>query len=87
MAEVLAKQPLPGGPRLTILTNAGGPGVLATDALISNGGTLAHIAPNTLDALNQLLPTGALNTAYYTQQVPNPMAGLIPSNAALNGTK
>ncbi len=57
MAEVLAKQPRPRGPRLTILTNAGGPGVLATDALISDGGALAHIAPSTLDALNQILPT------------------------------
>ena len=35
MAEVLAKQPRPRGPRLTIVTNAGGPGVLATDALIA----------------------------------------------------
>ena len=34
MAEVLSKQPRPKGPRLTIVTNAGGPGVLATDALI-----------------------------------------------------
>jgi acetyltransferase len=34
MAEVLGKQPRPKGPRLTILTNAGGPAVLATDALI-----------------------------------------------------
>ena len=34
MAEVLAKQPRPKGPRLAILTNAGGPGVLATDALL-----------------------------------------------------
>lgn len=43
MAEVLGKQPRPKGRRLTILTNAGGPGVLATDALISNGGELAQI--------------------------------------------
>ena len=35
MAEVLAKQPRPRGPRLAIVTNAGGPGVLATDALIA----------------------------------------------------
>ena len=41
MAEILGKQPRPTGPRLTILTNAGGPGVLATDALINNGGKLA----------------------------------------------
>ena len=40
MAEVLSKQPRPRGPRLTIVTNAGGPGVLATDALIPNGGEL-----------------------------------------------
>jgi acetyltransferase len=56
MAEVLAKQPLPQGPRLTILTHAGGPGVLATDALLSGGGTLTALAPDTLNALNQMLP-------------------------------
>ena len=38
MAEVLAKQPRPQGPRLAIVTNAGGPGVLATDALIETPG-------------------------------------------------
>src|SRR5712691_10654607 len=37
MAEALDKQPRPRGPRLTILTNAGGPGVLATDALLAEG--------------------------------------------------
>lgn len=56
MAEVLAKQPRPKGKRLTIITNAGGPGVLATDALISDGGELAQLSPQTHDALNQLLP-------------------------------
>jgi acetyltransferase len=43
MSEVLAKQPRPQGPRLAIVTNAGGPGVLATDELISQGGELAII--------------------------------------------
>ena len=38
MAEVLSKQPRPRGPRLSIVTNAGGPGVLATDALMATGG-------------------------------------------------
>jgi len=57
MAEVLAKQPRPRGPRLTILTNAGGPGVLATDTLIANQGQLADLAPETVDAYDQLLPT------------------------------
>ncbi len=57
MAEVLAKQPRPKGQRLTILTNAGGPGVLATDALIRQGGELAKLAPETIAALNEFLPT------------------------------
>ncbi|HJQ13203.1 MAG TPA: CoA-binding protein, partial [Anaerolineales bacterium] len=56
MAEVLGKQPRPQGNRLTILTNAGGPGVLATDALIMNGGQLATLSPETMEAFNQLLP-------------------------------
>ena len=56
MAEVLGKQPRPRGPRLTILTNAGGPGVLATDALIANGGELTPISDETMAALNSFLP-------------------------------
>ncbi|MHC4612666.1 MAG: bifunctional acetate--CoA ligase family protein/GNAT family N-acetyltransferase [Planctomycetota bacterium] len=56
MAEVLAKQPRPRGPRLTILTNAGGPGVLATDALIANQGELADFSPDTMEAFDQILP-------------------------------
>jgi acetyltransferase len=56
MAEVLGKQPHPKGPRLTILTNAGGPAVLATDALIAGGGELAEISSQTMEALNDFLP-------------------------------
>ncbi|MCW3059746.1 MAG: GCN5-related N-acetyltransferase, partial [Capsulimonas sp.] len=56
MAEVLSKQPRPRGPRLTILTNAGGPGVLATDALITGGGELAEVSPETIEELNAILP-------------------------------
>lgn len=56
MAEVLAKQPRPQGNRLTILTNAGGPGVLTTDALISEGGKLAELSPETTAKLDELLP-------------------------------
>ena len=56
MAEVLSKQPRPKGPRLTIVTNAGGPAVLATDALIANGGQLAVPPADTLNALNSFLP-------------------------------
>lgn len=56
MAEVLAKQPRPRGPHLTIVTNAGGPGVLATDALISNGGELAAISPEAMARYDEFLP-------------------------------
>ncbi|HYA96323.1 MAG TPA: bifunctional acetate--CoA ligase family protein/GNAT family N-acetyltransferase [Terriglobales bacterium] len=56
MSEVLAKQPRPRGPRLAILTNAGGPGVLATDTLISLGGQLAELSPETMAAYNSFLP-------------------------------
>jgi len=56
VAEVLAKQPRPSGKRLTILTNAGGPGVLATDALITGGGELSEISDSTMEELNGFLP-------------------------------
>jgi acetyltransferase len=57
MAAVLGRQPRPNGPRLTILTNAGGPAVLATDALVANGGELAELSPESLRRLNEFLPT------------------------------
>ena len=57
MAEILAKQPkLPSGSRLTIITNDGGAGVLARDALASSGGQLASMAPETIEELNRVLP-------------------------------
>jgi acetyltransferase len=57
MAELLAKQARPTGQRLTIITNAGGPGVLTTDTLISEDGTLAELSPETIASLNKILPT------------------------------
>jgi len=56
MAEVLAKQPRPRGPRLAIITNAGGPGALATDMLVKSGGQLAELSDTTRGALDALLP-------------------------------
>ena len=56
MAEVLSKQPSPKGPHLTILTNAGGPGVLATDALVTGRGELTDLSPEVMESLNQILP-------------------------------
>ena len=55
-AEVLGTQPLPRGPNLAIITNAGGPGVMATDALIAKGGKLAKLSEKTLSILNGVLP-------------------------------
>ncbi|MCW4045770.1 MAG: bifunctional acetate--CoA ligase family protein/GNAT family N-acetyltransferase [Candidatus Bathyarchaeota archaeon] len=56
-AEVLGTQPLPRGPNLAVITNAGGPGVMATDALIAKGGKLAKLSQKTLDVLNGALPS------------------------------
>jgi acetyltransferase len=56
MADTLGKQPRPRGPRLTILTNAGGPGVLATDALVAGKGELSVLSPASLAKLDGLLP-------------------------------
>ena len=55
MAEVLSKQPRPRGPRLTMVTNAGGPAVLATDALIATGGKLAELSPESVRELDGVL--------------------------------
>jgi acetyltransferase len=56
-AEVLDSRHLPRGRRLAIVTNAGGVGVMATDALIGLGGELANLSPETIKALDETLPT------------------------------
>ncbi len=56
LVEVLSKQPRPRGPRLSIISNAGGPGVLTTDALITDGGQLAEVKGPALQKLNEFLP-------------------------------
>jgi acetyltransferase len=55
-AELLAHAPRLSGPRLAILTNTGGAGILATDALIRGGGELAELSPGTIERLDELLP-------------------------------
>ena len=55
MAEVLSKQPRPRGPHLSIVTNAGGPGVLATDALMATGGELTLLSADTVRELDGFL--------------------------------
>jgi acetyltransferase len=54
--ETLQRLPHSLGARLAILTNGGGPGVMATDALIAAGGALAELAPSTVAALDAVLP-------------------------------
>ncbi len=55
-AELLARQQTPKGDRLAIITNAGGPGVMTTDALIARDGKLATITDDTMAQLNAFLP-------------------------------
>lgn len=56
VAQSLSMQEIPKGNRLCILTNAGGPGVIATDALVERGGALAELSEETQESLNEALP-------------------------------
>ena len=56
VAELISRHKFPQGPRLGIITNAGGPGVMATDALIASNGVLADLSPETMAKLNDNLP-------------------------------
>lgn len=58
-AVFFASQPLPKGPRLAIVTNAGGPGIMATDACERSGLSLASLEPETVEKLRQALPAAA----------------------------
>ncbi|MBK5259121.1 MAG: GNAT family N-acetyltransferase [Thermoanaerobaculia bacterium] len=59
VAALLANQPLPQGRRIAIVTNAGGPGILAADACEANGIELAQLSPATTEALRAFLPAAA----------------------------
>lgn len=54
--ELISRKKLPRGPRLAVVTNAGGPGVMAVDALLDQGGVLASLSDDTLSRLNTVLP-------------------------------
>ena len=56
-AQVLDSKKLPAGPRLAAVTAAGGPGVMATDALIDLGGELAKLSDESMKQLNAFLPS------------------------------
>jgi acetate---CoA ligase (ADP-forming) len=59
VATVLANQPAPAGRGVAILTNGGGPGILAADACTSNGLSVPELAPETIAALEEFLPPEA----------------------------
>lgn len=54
--DLIGRKRVPKGSKLAIITNAGGPGVMATDALIAWGGKLVKLSDNTMQQLNELLP-------------------------------
>lgn len=56
LSEALDKQPRPAGRRLAIITNSGGPAVLAADALLAGGGELSELSSETISRLNKVLP-------------------------------
>lgn len=56
VAELLASQRLPKGARLAVVSNAGGPAIIAADALISRGGVLAELGEETVARLEEILP-------------------------------
>lgn len=56
VSKILSMQPRAHGGRFTVLTNAGGPGVLSADAIENSDGELAKLEKNTLNKLNAILP-------------------------------
>jgi len=68
-AELLAKQPKPAGPGLAIITNAGGPGVMAADALADFGYEPTSLSAETFQKLNEILPP------YWSKRNPIDMLG------------
>lgn len=56
-SETLAKQNPPEGPNLAIVTNAGGPGAMATDALMDLDGSLAELSESTIEKLRENIPS------------------------------
>ena len=55
-ASLIGRGKIPGGPRLALVTNAGGPGVIAIDALIAQHGVVATLSPETMARLDEDLP-------------------------------
>lgn len=58
-AKCIVSQPVPGGNNIAVITNAGGPGILASDALEKNGLKLASLSENSIKNLQEILPAEA----------------------------
>jgi len=58
-AQCFANQPLPAGPRVAVITNAGGAGIMAADAIERQGLTFAKLADETINKLASRLPPAA----------------------------
>lgn len=59
-ADALSKQPRPSGPKLMLVSNAVGAGVLAADSIVRSGGTLTEPSPETRAHLSEILPSDGL---------------------------
>jgi acetyltransferase len=77
LGTAFARNPLPAGPRVAIISNAGGPAILATDAVIGQGLEMAQLSPATVEALRARLPAHA--------SAANPMDMLPTADASLYG--
>jgi acetyltransferase len=77
-AKAFTGQPLPAGKRVAVVTNAGGPGIMATDACVSHGLEMAQFEERTLRTLKEhLVPAAAIN---------NPVDMLAEGNAHMYET-
>jgi acetyltransferase len=72
-AELIGRHKIPAGANLAVVTNAGGPGVMATDALIEANGKLAELSQDTITKLNESLP------AFWSHANPVDVLGDAPS--------
>jgi len=59
IAKALSSQPIPKGNRVVVVTNAGGPGILATDALVNNGMEMPPLSAATVRKLKRFIPEEA----------------------------
>jgi acetyltransferase len=79
--ELMAQKNIPKGRNLAIITNAGGPGVMATDALISMDGKLTKLSEDTMKKLNDYLP------AFWSHGNPIDVLGDAPPERFATATK